>query len=59
MLTVETKLEVIKRFEIGELTSELGCVYNVNRSSLWSIRRNADFITFESVRLTLIQDYIK
>lgn len=44
MLTLEMKLEIIKRLEIGEGASPLDCSYNVNKLSIQSVMNNTDKI---------------
>jgi hypothetical protein len=40
-LTLETKFDIIQRLESGETASSLGRLYNVNESSIRTIRKNA------------------
>lgn len=40
-LTLETKFDIIQRLEGGETASSLGRIYNVNESSIRTIRKNA------------------
>jgi hypothetical protein len=43
-LTLETKFDIIQRLESGETPSSLGRLYNVNESSIRTIRKNAEKI---------------
>ena len=43
-LTLETKFDIIQRLESGETASSLGRLYNVNGSSIHTIRKNAEKI---------------
>ena len=43
-LTLETKFDIIQRLESGETASSLGRLYNVNESSIRTIRKNAEKI---------------
>lgn len=40
-LTLETKFDIIQRLKSGETASSLGRLYNVNESSIRTIRKNA------------------
>jgi hypothetical protein len=44
VLTLETKLSIIQRLEYGETAASLGRLYNVNESSIRTIRKNAERI---------------
>jgi hypothetical protein len=43
-LTLETKFHIIQRLESGETAASLGRLYNVNESSIRTIRKNAEKI---------------
>jgi hypothetical protein len=42
VLTLETKLNIIQRLENGETAASLGRLYNVNESSIRTIKKNAE-----------------
>jgi len=44
VLTLETKLNIIQRLENGETAASLGRFYNVNESSIRTIKKNAERI---------------
>lgn len=44
VLTLETKLNIIQRLENGETAASLGRLYNVNESSIRTIKKNAERI---------------
>jgi hypothetical protein len=43
-LTLETKFDIIRRLESGETAVSLGRLYNVNESSICTIKKKADKI---------------